>query len=456
MKSLYNFIFEDDSDNSVYYKLGLHKYKWASSQLVMKKRTDRKYNIHGSHKRQGILQFAKDTLKEILPDKEEIIHRAKWDLDGILGETEKQLMHPDYWTMAEYILSKFKRKHDILTLFECSNSKPYSASNTIKTRFLDKFSSFSDFACISNPGIIPMEYSHFYPYRYDEWNHFEEKDDIAEKYVRVNSSRFMHYVKSMGYKHVIVIMQHPSPQRALTWLRDNDINGCKKWLTILIEDPFRSNLIEKLKRKFMNTGLSVMRMLGSRDVYEKYVSKLKSLLDESEKSKFDELLEILDKKGKTKQEELKQFNKENNGLDIDYTKGTSDTFKSLTESDVDAGMVSKYTKFVKKFEDDLAQRIKSVGDSKEYHKNRIYFTVLDLLLEYHKNQDIIDDPDGKYWSMKAAIDKNKSKDLINVHDYVYYYKSSLDELGITEEDIIKESDKLGITQTKDDRKNFEI
>lgn len=453
MKSLFNFLFEaaPKSDNTIYYKIGLNKFNWLTGSRKDKAISD--YNIRGDHFRQGIISYAKNVMVPILPDNEEIIHRDKWDLPGLIGETEKQLMHPDYWTMTEYILSKHKKKHDILTLFECSNSKPYSSNRSIRKNFLEKYGVFTDFASISNPGIIPMEYSHFYPYRYDEWDHFAEKEDIANKYVKVNASRFLHYVKTLGYKHVFVIMQHPAPQTALKWLHDNDIEGCSKWLTLVIDGQFRTNIESKYQRKFGNKGLVITRMINFPEIREHYETLLKKELNEKDKEKLEELQDILKNyKGNTKKEKIKEFNEKNGYEGIDNTKGTSDTFKNLSEDDTDSKMVSEYSKYVKKFNDELPERIKSLGKSKDYHDNRIYFTVLDLLLDYHKDQDIIDDPDTRYWSMKAAIEKLNNSDLINVWEYMYYYKSSLKELGIKEEDLIKESDKLGITQTDDDRK----
>lgn len=455
MKSLFNFIFEaaPKSDNTIYYKIGLNKFNWQKGDR--KNDIINKFNIRGDHFRQGIISYAKSAMVPILPDNEEIIHRDKWDLPGLIGETEKQLMHPDYWTMTEYILSKHKRKRDILTLFECSNSKPYSSNRNIRKLFLDKYGVFTDFASISNPGIIPMEYSHFYPYRYDEWDHFAEKEDIANKYVKVNASRFLHYVKTLGYKHVFVIMQHPAPQKALKWLYDNDIEGCKKWLTLVIDGQFREKIETKLKRKFGANagGLYITRMISAPDIREHYETLLKKELNEEDKKKLEELQEIYKNyKGKTKKKYLDEFNEKYGYEYIDNTKGTKDSFKRLTEDDTDSSMVSKYSKFVKTFDEKLEERIKANGDSKDYHKNRIYFTVLDLLLDYHKDADIIDDPDTKYWSMKAAINKLNNPDLINICEYMYYYKSSLKELGIKEEDLIKNSDKLGVTQTDDDRK----
>lgn len=453
MKSLFNFILEaaPKTDNTIYYKIGLNKFNWLTGER--KNSAISKYNIRGDHYRQGIISFAKDVMVPILPDNEEIIHRDKWDLPGLIGETEKQLMHPDYWTMTEYILSKHKRKRDILTLFECSNSKPYSSNRAIRKNFLEKYGVFTDFASISNPGIIPMEFSHFYPYRYDEWDHFAEKEDIADKYVKVNASRFLHYVKTMGYKHVFVIMQHPAPQKALKWLYDNDIQGCRKWLTLVIDGQFRDKVEAKYKRKFGNMGLVITRMINFPEIREHYELLMKKELSEEDKKKLEELQEInKNYKGSTKRDKIEEFNKKYGYDGIDNTKGTKDSFKRLTEEDTDAEMVSKYSKFVKSFNDQLSDRIKALGDTKDYHKNRIYFTVLDLLLDYHKDADIIDDPDTRYWSMKAAINKLNNPDLVNIWEYMYYYKSSLKELGIKEEDLIKNSDKLGVTQTKDDRK----
>ena len=118
------------SDNAIYYKIGKYRFNWGANRkrhpaLI------KKYNISASDPRPGLIRYAKDTSAKLLKDKDEVIHRDKWDLDGLNGETEFQLLHPDYWTLEQFILKDFKRKRDILTIFECSNIKPYSSRHFI-------------------------------------------------------------------------------------------------------------------------------------------------------------------------------------------------------------------------------------------------------------------------------------------------------------------------------------
>ena len=84
-----------------------------------------------------------------------------------------------------------------------------------------------------------------------------------------------------------------------------------------------------------------------------------------------------------------------------------------------------YTKFIKKYCDGLEDRIKKAKSSEKYHKN-IAFTVLDLLLLYWENKTL-KDPDTEYWNMKAALNKLKHKDIVELkdYDYCYYFKYHL-------------------------------
>lgn len=197
MKSLSEYLFEQApvSDDAILYRVGMHKYKWSKPR---QESWNKKYNISKNDPRKGIIRMAKDLLVKPLKSEQEVISRKDWDLDGLIGESEKQLLHPDYWTMQQYIYDVHKKKHDVLVVFECSNAKPYSKQSVAKNNFFEKYDYFCDFACISNPGVIPLEYSHFYPYRYDEWDHYAEEEDIADKYVKVNIARIIHYVEKNG------------------------------------------------------------------------------------------------------------------------------------------------------------------------------------------------------------------------------------------------------------------
>ena len=436
------------SDNAIWYRIGIHKYKWSKPR---QESWNKKYNISKDNPRAGIIRMAKDLMVKPLKSNQEVIGRGDWDLDGLIGESEKQLLHPDYWTMSQYIYDVHKKKHDVLTIFECSNAKPYSKQSIAKNNFFEKYDYFSDFACISNPGIIPLEFSHFYPYRYDEWDHYAEEEDIADKYVKVNIARLLHYVKTLGYKHVLVVMKNDHPQKLFNVMWKENIGDCHDWLHIVTNDAFRKAYHRK-KDPIFSRGLAIQRMQASPELRDRYERVLHSVLDESQEKDWKDLMKILNKlyseseknEGKN---ELEKWREEKDLHPIDTNQGKIKSFKRFTpDSNVDSKKVSTYTKFIEDFCNELEDHIEEAKKDKKYHK-RICFTVLDLLLMYWEEKEL-KDPDTEYWNMKAALNKYKNNDIINLKDfsYCYYFKTGMEACDLKEEDILKYLDKLQIIQ----------
>lgn len=453
MKSLFKFILEEapKTDNAIYYRLGKNKYSWVGKRNDRREPVDRKYGTNGGKSREGLIRYAKGEMPKILPDEKEVVHRKYWDLPGLIGETEKQLLHPAYWNLTEYIQKYHKRHSDILTIFECSSAKPYSTSSFL-SRFIKRFNGLSDFACISNPGIVPMEYSHFYPYRYDEWDHFAEKDDIADKYVKVNIGRLIKYKKELGYKHVLVLMQHPSPQKAIDIMYDKNIENCRDWLHIISNDNFRKTLKEKYYSKYNNNmGLLYTRTMGTTYTMDTYIRYLNKYLDSNGKDMLKDIKDLMDEySGSTLDKKLSEYRKEHDLPDIDLQYGADNKWSVLGPADIDKDMIGKFNKFIKSKLDNF-----KISSSEDYHNDRIYFTVLDMLIDFYNKPDYIKDPDLLYWTMKKSLDDymKSNNNLKRIYEYVYYLDSSLDELKIKKTDIIKDANKIGVLQTDDKRKN---
>ena len=451
MISLYSYILESSnptSDDAILYKIA--KYKFNSHRTLMSagsggvnnfEKIVKKYHIDKDNPRPGLIRYAKDVMPKLLPDNEEIIHRKDWSLHTLNGETELQLLHPDYWTISQYIAKNHKRKHDILTIFECSNSKPYASNKILKNAYLDKYGVFTDFACMSNPGVIPLEFSQYYPYRFDEWDHDAENDDIAEKYCIVNEQRFLTYVKNMGYKDVIVLMQNPHTQICFDKAYKENADGCKDWLHIVTDKRFHTELDKKYKAKFNNNeGLVITRMLNLPFTKEAYERTLKSCLNESEKKEFDELQKLIKDNDK---EEIRKWNEEHGWTPIDYEKGIKTVkFEKYTET---SNVVEKEVNKFKTWIEEKLSKIKYDEDIKKFYENEVYFTVLDCLLEYYKDKEI-DDPDTQYWNMKAAL--KKVKGLGEFGNYCFYYKPIVDKLDLDIKDLEEEAVKLKLIQKK--------
>lgn len=252
------------TDDEIFYKLAMHKYNHLRKYFRARvPRLLKKYDIDPLNPKEGLIRFGKARLHPILPEECEIIPRSEWDLDGLVGQTEKQLLHPHYETIMKYIYNNHQKKNDVLVIFECSNSKPYSNSHILKTNFIDKFSDQCDFAVMSNPGVIPMEYSNYYPYRYDEWDHSRETPEIVERYVEVNIQRTLSYVSHFGYKHVFVMMQHPHTQKLFDKMWNENIGGCRDWMTIVTNDEFREMYNREYFPILKNKGLCISRMMNS-------------------------------------------------------------------------------------------------------------------------------------------------------------------------------------------------
>ena len=462
MITLYDYILEQNhvtSDNAIYYKIGKYRFNWGANRkrhpaLI------KKYNISKSDPRPGIIRYAKDTSAKILPDKDEVIHRDKWDLDGLNGETEFQLLHPDYWTLEQFILKDFKRKRDILTIFECSNVKPYSYKALFRNTW-QKYALWTDFACMSNPGVIPMEYSHFYPFRYDEWDHFAENDDIADKYCKVNASRFIHYIKEMGYKHVIIVMQHPHTQKLFDDLYNDNVEGAKNWLHIVTDSHFHSENKRKNLSKFDGSnGLLISRTMGLPYTFKCFERELAKHLNAEDKKKLDEFKKLAwdgdeHAKSASQKEELNKWLKENGYEEIDYMRPAGGSFKRLGEDDVDASLVSSYKKwientFLPEYENDIEKKDfkekESWYQSYTEDKTGLAFTTLDLLLKYNKDKEFTD-PDTQYWSMKKAIKEiASSHHLDNWKEYCWWSEDVLKDAGIKKKDLLDHLDNIGLIQ----------
>lgn len=440
------------SDNAIYFKIGEHKYKWKIKLAPEKKQSlDRKYDISSNY-RQGIIRLAKDTSIPILPDKDEVIHRKDWDLDGLIGETEYQLMHPHYWTLNEWILKTHKKKHDVLTIFECSNSKPYSKQKVRETFYMNWYRAFSDMACISNPGVVPMEYSHFYPYRYDEWNHFAEKPDIAQKYTWVCAARFITFVKKMGYKDVVVVFQSRRPQEWAEWMYKENIENCQSWLHIVNDERHYKDFLERASRKFKTHALAIQR-LGSMPFFvDRYAKLLKDCLNAEDKKEFDRVQKIKNMdRGKERDEALAQFNKDHDIHPYDIKHGTSDNPPLMTpDSATTKEKVAKYKKYVEEQLDGIEDRYEEAKEDKTWHKHRVVFTPLDFLQDIN-DRKLIDDPDTEYWNMYKAVEEAiKDKKIHQLNSYCYAYEGLVSDLGL--EDVKKYCNKLGITQFWDERR----
>ena len=259
------------TEKDIYIRLIKYKLGWPPSALLRKK-FKKQYGITKSQATdEQLYEFAKQVLYPIMDEADEIIGRGSWDLEGLEGQTEKQLFHPHYDILKDHIFQNHTSNSKILIILECSNSKPYSNSHNIKN-FYNRYKDIADFAVISNPGIIPIEYSNFYPYRYDEWDHYKESQEIEDLYVEVNKERFYEYVKHFGYEHVIIMIQHPKPRRMFDEIRYTYKDA---QLHFVVDDKFTDYLREEYPK--LGKGLLYLRTPGLKPTREKFDNIIKKI-----------------------------------------------------------------------------------------------------------------------------------------------------------------------------------
>lgn len=430
MISLYEYISSDSnnmllesetSDSAILYRMGKYRLNYLPPDRA-ESVIDR-YHISKSNPRKGILKWMHDDTVPIMPDKDEVIHRSSWDLNSLVGETEAQLLHQDYYTLGSHILKHHKKGHNVLTILQCSSKKPYTENRAYKNNYFNVYKDYTDFACISNPGIIPIEFCGYYPYRYDEWNVMDEEKviedvDLTHKYRIVNMCRFIRYVKTMKYDDVIVLIGNPKKQWIFDEMLKNNIADAKSWLHIVTDGKFRSRAknTPKYKDLFNAGGMAFSRIPQLPITKRAYEKILKSVTDDKEG---------LEKVIKDRQEHL---NKKSSRTDESLEKPQYKIKESLNYKE----FISAFKKEIK---DNMEDKSVDKGDNDLYYKS-YYWSCLDLLL-IGLDGDLIDDIDGAYWDLMKNL--KKDKDFHNFGGYLFAYKPLLENDDVSIKTIEKEA-----------------
>ena len=434
MINLNDYLFESEgtSDNAILYRMG--KYRLSYFPPDRAKSVIKRFRINKQDPRPGLIRYMKYDTVPIMPDKDEIIHRKDWHLNSLVGETEGQLLHPDYYKLNKHIVTNHKRHHDTLTIFQCSSKKPYTENRMLKSDYFSIYKDYTDFACISNPGIIPIEFCSYYPYRYDEWNVMAEEKvedliDLTHKYRIVNMCRFIRYVKSLGYKDVICVIGNPKKQWIFDTMLKKNIEGAKDWLHVVTNDTFRNRLAQKSKySKLASNGMFGTRIPGLPETRKAYERALKATLGGDEKDSFADLVKKNDErlaKGRS------------NRVNENFTLKNS----------------INYTDILKKFKESIEDNMKNgevdKGDNDLYYKS-YYWTALDILL-IGLDEDIVEDIDGAYWDLVSSL--TKDSDFEKLGDYVFAYKPLMKKDDVHMDTIKNEAYEIKLV--KDD-KDFKL
>lgn len=398
------------SDDSIWYRTGILHLNWlmpAQSKNIIKR-----YNISKTNPRAGVIRYMKATNPPIPKDSEEIFKRGTWDLDSLIGETEGQLMHKVYYDAANWVLKNHKKSHDVLTIMQCSSKKPYYCNQINNNNYYKPYKDYCDFACISNPGIIPIDVSQFYPYRYDEWNipaeeKLDEIIDMTKKYRIVNMCRLIRFVREMEYKHVIVMINNRFKQWIFDEMYNKDIAGAKTWMHIVTTDSLRDRIADDYPQmgSLQDTRTALMP-----ETRKKFVTILKGLVSDTDAKEIAAIYKEIQTKSKAQTNESK-------GGDERYV-----IRQSLS-----------YDDFLKKFKDEVKDNMSNKkvdkGSNNLYYKS-YYWSVLDLLL-MTLDGDLVEDIDGEYWKLYDRL--SGDKDFEKFGEFLFAYKPLMknDDVGLS-------------------------
>lgn len=417
MKSLAEFLIENDgtSDNALKYRIGC--YVLNAMDTMRRSNIVKRYKITKNNARSSIIRYISDNQMPIQPNSKELIKRPQWKLNELYGETELQLMHPDYYKAINLILKEHKKKHDILTIFQCSSKKPYY-DNKLYAGFTKVYSDWTDWACISNPGIVPFEYSGYYPFRYDEWSIPNEKTlkeilGMTHKYRIVNLCRLLRYKREMGYKQIIAYVPNPMKDWVFETVIKENIEGGKDWCQIAITDSVRST-VEKNYPGFNGNGLINTRIGHFIEARRAYKNCLKRAVDASDKKDVEAAYKEKVVKESMKSPEYK-------------------VLKSISYDDI-------MKKFQAHIKDNMDDPSVDKGSNNLYYKS-YYWTCLDILL-IGLDGNLIEDIDGAYWDLHSKLKSDKDFEFMS--NFIFAYKPLLKNDDLTMKQIEDEAYKLKI------------
>lgn len=399
------------SDEDLLYRLGT--YCLNALPPIRLNIHKKRYGVPGTG-RPGVLKYCQTEHAPLLDESEEFIPRTQWDLNGLVGETEYQLMHPDYYRGINEVFKHHKRKHDILTIFQCTSKKPYNTTRPWKSGFVQWFDKFSDFACISNPGIIPFEWSAHYPFRWDEWNVQAEKRlkpiiDMTHKYRIVNSCRMLRYKRVMGYKYIITYV----PNMMKNWIFDNaiihNIDGAREWCKVSVTPELTDQLVARYPH--MKRGMVASRIPALDSPHMSYANALRSCVAPERRPELEQAI-------RAKVDACRSTTRKDSIIDIsahEYPYVADGTYQVLE--------TLPYKEIKDRFIESLA-----TADGQYLYKTK-YWTRLDILL-LGLNNNLIEDIDGRYWDLKKELAADE--DFVRINKFLYGYRPVMGDTTIKE------------------------
>lgn len=132
----------------------------------------------------------------------------KKDYIGINGVGIQQLLHPHFEEWFKYIVTVYEPPHSKICIFmPCSAIKPYNRSpiHKIINKALAQYEDHIHKIVISNAGIIPYEFSGYYPFESYDWNPLYETEEIKNRYIELTVNRLVSFFNKHSTKYITFI-----------------------------------------------------------------------------------------------------------------------------------------------------------------------------------------------------------------------------------------------------------
>jgi len=263
------------TDDEVYYFLGKRKIESITkSNTAVPYEKIKLWRTYDINNREFVINLAKQHLKPILPAEQEIIPRKEWDLEGLYGATEKQLLHPHFDRMIEHFARFYTPRHNIAVISLCASTKPYRENPYINW-YWEKSKDFADYFIISNPGMIPIEYDNYYPYRYYGWPEYEETPEIKELYLNTIKKRLEIWFNLFygEYTNIISIIR---PGESSDAFYQSNLSSANKHFL------FEQSYIDEMNKTYLdrfngNTGLMKSRLLWLKPTKDRFCEILSKI-----------------------------------------------------------------------------------------------------------------------------------------------------------------------------------
>jgi archaeosine synthase len=124
------------------------------------------------------------------------------------------LDHPHYNVWQDYFVRFYERpkEKDIALFLPCSYRKPYSGSRTHKEIYeaIKEAKIFPRLhrIVLSSPGVIPFEFSDYYPFNSYDWPEWLETTKVKRDYIKFVKARVKAYLKTHKYKRYLCYFKY--------------------------------------------------------------------------------------------------------------------------------------------------------------------------------------------------------------------------------------------------------